>query len=370
MTRAVVISLARDEGMGERRRVASWRSILEAAGTEVTEVSLLRDHRRGVHGNPAVGVGPVLRGRAVPETLAWSQSSVRQRLVASPPAIVVCVTARAFHPTFGTLSVPVVLDFVDRLSVSYRYRAAITRNLAKRALFLGLSHMNRRFEQRRPPPGIIITAAGWEEAATLGGCWVPNVVSVPPRVEAREPDTDVLFFGNLAYSPNIAGLRQLASMWPAVLARRPATTCLVAGAHPGRFVRRLAANNGWELQPFFTDLGALCGRARVAVTPIQQVTGIQNKVLEAGAHGVPQVVTPEVLRGLKPGFPAVVADNDGAFVDAVVESLDNPAASADLAARARTHIMQTYTSTSWVATARSLIEGADLEGARSPDGVA
>src|SRR5207253_618307 len=86
----VVVHLGRPQGMGEQRRVASWRAIADATGVAVSEIVLLRDHRRR---RPNAGtVAAVVRGRAVPETAAWSAGSVAGELARRRPDLVVCVT--------------------------------------------------------------------------------------------------------------------------------------------------------------------------------------------------------------------------------------------------------------------------------------
>jgi glycosyltransferase involved in cell wall biosynthesis len=65
-------------------------------------------------------------------------------------------------------------------------------------------------------------------------------------------------------------------------------------------------------------------KAAVSVAPLQTARGIQNKVLEAVAAGLPTVVTPVVSEGLPrlilPGCS--VADSPQAFADAVLRYLD------------------------------------------------
>jgi glycosyltransferase involved in cell wall biosynthesis len=79
-------------------------------------------------------------------------------------------------------------------------------------------------------------------------------------------------------------------------------------------------------------------RAAVAVTPILTARGIQNKVLEAVAAGLPTVVTPNIMSSL----PATIADacvagdTADALADAIVGRLEqSPEQRRALAARAR-----------------------------------
>ncbi len=330
-------------GMGEKRRVASWIGIFEASGAEVSTISLLRDHRTR---RPS-GLIAVVTGAAVPETLAWSKGSVDRALARLEADVVVCVSARAFHPALVDGRRTVVLDFVDRLSVSYRDRAGISGRWSRRVLFRGLSLANGRFERRPRPDGVRIVAAGWEDARHLGGDWVPIVVEPPAPAHPREPDRDVLFFGNLAYPPNVAAVERLGRLWPSILQQRPGTTARVAGANATPGIRTLAARLGWEVVSDFPDVGDLCAGARLAVVPLDHTAGIQIKVLEAAALGLAQVVTPASIRGMRPGFPVTVAASDAEIAMSVVELLDDPERREREGAAARRHMALHYTAAAW-----------------------
>ena len=329
--------------MGEAKRVASWVAIFEAAGAEVTAISLLRDHRA----RRPTGTAAVVRGAAVPETLAWSEQSVGRTLALLEADVVVCVTARAFHPSLVDGRRTVVVDFVDRLSVSYHDRAGITGPWHRRLLFHGLAATNGRFERRRLPEGVRTVAAGWDDARHLGAEWVPIVIEGPPPVASPTPDTDILFFGNLGYPPNVAAIERLARLWPSVVRRRPGTTLRIAGANATIGIRKQAAACEWDVVSDFPSVSELCAGARLAVVPLEHTAGIQIKVLEAAALGLAQVVTPASIRGMRPGFPVTVAATDDELVTAMVELLEDPERRGREGAAARRHMARHYTAEAW-----------------------
>jgi hypothetical protein len=69
--------------------------------------------------------------------------------------------------------------------------------------------------------------------------------------------------------------------------------------------------------------------AAVSAAPIWIARGVQNKVLEATAAGLPSVVTPAVFDGLPPQVRSAcrVGDTAESFADALVGLLQMPAAS-------------------------------------------
>ena len=359
MNRVAVLALGRSGGMGEERRVASWRSILTSAGVDVTTVLLLQDAR----GLPAPStVAAIAAGTAVPEAAAWSIGRARAALRRAEPDAVVAVTVRAFHPGLEEAGGPVLLDFVDRLSVSYADRAAVATALPRRALFRSLAVAHRRAERRLRGPGR--AAAGWADARTLGAQWIPNVVAETAVVDRAAADVDLVFFGNLSYAPNIAAVDRLARVWPAILRERPGTTALIAGARPAPPVVAAATVHGWELAADFPDLATLLRRARLAVAPLVHTAGIQNKVLEAAAFGLPQVVSAEAAAGLDPEFPVTVAATDEELSGQIVALLDDASRRATEGAAAAAHVAARYSARAWAPRALELLSREPARGRR------
>ena len=150
------------------------------------------------------------------------------------------------------------------------------------------------------------------------------------RPANSEATNTVVFCGVLDYQPNTDGVIWfLNNIWPSVKQQvsdaefeivgsgRTAAIETAAAGHPGvRIAGRVA-----EVQPHLW-------RAGVAVAPLLVARGIQNKVLEALAAGLPTVVTPPVWDGLpnevRPG--CLQASDASQFTDAVVQLLRrNPA---------------------------------------------
>jgi polysaccharide biosynthesis protein PslH len=73
---------------------------------------------------------------------------------------------------------------------------------------------------------------------------------------------------------------------------------LIVGRNPGRRVRELAAIEGVEVTGFVPDVRTWLAKAQVAVAPFTIAAGIQNKILEAMAFGLPVVATPRAAQGV------------------------------------------------------------------------
>ena len=102
-------------------------------------------------------------------------------------------------------------------------------------------------------------------------------------------------------------------------------------------MRRLGALAGVSVPGLVPDLCPLWESTSVLLAPLRFSTGIQNKVLEAMAAGVPVVTTPPVAEalGARHGEHLRVADSTAGLAGAVVGLLRDRAASAPMTVRAR-----------------------------------
>src|SRR6185436_8000380 len=154
----------------------------------------------------------------------------------------------------------------------------------------------------------------------------PNGVDVEALAAPHAPAAEerVIFTAVFDYAPNADGAVWFArEVWPRVRKARPNAHLTLAGSSPTSAVRRLAEDPSIEVTGRVEDMRPFLWRSAVAVAPIFQSRGVQNKVLEAAAAGLPSVVTRTVGDGLpREVLPACrVADTAEAFAAAVIELL-------------------------------------------------
>ena len=350
-----IVHLGRAGGLGTHRRVESLTALFEAVGGCVTSFALRADYPAHLTDALRPGIVPLLAGRAVPETLSWSRRDVLQALHELAPEVVVCVTARAYRPDLERGPWTFVLDFVDRLSDSYRDRARILGRTGRAAGYRVLAHTAARQERGRPR-SIMAIAAGWRDSHALDASWIPITVDTPATLDPVTGEFDVGFFGTLSYEPNIEALRRCATIWPLVRVQRPDARMLVAGATPTPEVEQLARDGEWTLRADVPNMGAALRTTRVAVAPLAHASGLQIKVLDAAAFGVAQVVDPVALGGFVPGFPAATASDDRGFARTIIELLEDPTAREALAARARVLVASDYAVERWSPWAGDMLD--------------
>jgi O-antigen biosynthesis protein len=127
---------------------------------------------------------------------------------------------------------------------------------------------------------------------------VPWHVPIRPTLRPFDDRHGLAFVGNYRHGPNVDAAQWLiASVWPAIIERNPALTCLLVGRDMPDAVRRLATGS---VQPVgaVADLAEIFDRVRVTIAPLAFGAGIKGKVLDSLAAGIPCVCTPAAAEGL------------------------------------------------------------------------
>jgi sugar transferase (PEP-CTERM/EpsH1 system associated) len=156
---------------------------------------------------------------------------------------------------------------------------------------------------------------------------VPNGVDLDRLRPQDGPanSEDVVFCGVMNYPPNEEGAIWLATtIWPLVRRQHPTARLLLVGSNPTRRVQALASvEAGIVVTGSVPEVTPYLWGAAVSTAPLFTARGIQNKVLEAVAAGLPTIVTTPVAEGLPPDvLPAcTVADEVESFAGAICTHL-------------------------------------------------
>jgi polysaccharide biosynthesis protein PslH len=138
----------------------------------------------------------------------------------------------------------------------------------------------------------------------------------------------VVFTGIMNYQPNADAAVWLArEIWPMVREQRPDAALDIVGAFPTAAVQALHDEPaGVTVTGSVPDVRPYLWRARVAAAPLRVARGVQNKVLEAAAAGLPSVVTSAVRAGLPASLRerCPLADSPAAIAAALVRLLAAP----------------------------------------------
>ena len=137
----------------------------------------------------------------------------------------------------------------------------------------------------------------------------------------------IVYCGKLDYLPNADAARYFANrIFPLIRRQIPEAQFSVVGLNPPRAVRALAKIPGVDVRANVPDIRREISSAAVSVAPVRFGAGIQNKILQSLAMGIPVVAT---LFAAKPfgepeNSPLLAADTPQEFAARVTRILKDP----------------------------------------------
>ena len=148
----------------------------------------------------------------------------------------------------------------------------------------------------------------------------------------------VTFLGNLSVPHNVdAAIYLVREVWPLIRRARPDATLALVGADPLPSVHALGDAPGVTVTGPVPSLVPVWERSGLLLAPLRFSTGIQNKVLEAMAAGVPVVTTPQAAEAIHAldGVHLRVGDSTEALAKAALATLAEGEGSMQRVAAAR-----------------------------------
>jgi sugar transferase (PEP-CTERM/EpsH1 system associated) len=143
------------------------------------------------------------------------------------------------------------------------------------------------------------------------GYWNRDKVNVPPAITSLGPY--IVFSGSMDYFPNIDAVRFFAQeVLPRLRRTLPGVKFLIAGRNPSPEVRALAVDPDVRVTGDVADIRPYLVGAIVAVSPLRLARGVQNKILESIALGVPVVTTSKAACAFPADVRAVLHVADSA----------------------------------------------------------
>ena len=225
------------------------------------------------------------------------RNCIKQSVLKLKPDIVYCQLIRTAAYADDGSGYKAILDYQDAFSKNALQRMKLSPVLLK-PVFSRESRLTSKFERMCYDwfnEHLIISEQDRMELPVEiqpGIHVVPNSIDVNYfRPSEVEKEYDVTFVGNMKYPPNVDGARFLVEeIMPIVWKHIPDARVQIAGANPSKKVRELASPQvtvtGWV-----DDIRSCYLSSRVFAAPMRTGTGLQNKLLEAMAMGIPSIAT-------------------------------------------------------------------------------
>jgi glycosyltransferase involved in cell wall biosynthesis len=131
----------------------------------------------------------------------------------------------------------------------------------------------------------------------------------------------VVFAGAMDYFPNVDAVRYFCTeIFPLLRQALPEARFTIVGRNPTPQVLRLGEEPQVIVTGAVPDVRPYLAQARVAVAPLRIARGVQNKILEAMAMGLPVVGTSTAFAGLQTTAAdgVRVVDDPQAFAQAIL----------------------------------------------------
>jgi sugar transferase (PEP-CTERM/EpsH1 system associated) len=171
------------------------------------------------------------------------------------------------------------------------------------------------------------TLNGFDSGTPTG--WFPNGVDAEyftPTGEPYDPDT-ISFIGRMDYYPNEACMTDFCQQTlPLLRQRRPGIRLLIVGADPSPAVMRLGDIPGVTVTGSVPDVRPYVRQSALTVSTLSIARGVQNKILESMALGVPVVTSPTAAGGVdaNDGEHFLVASSPQGVADAILRIARDP----------------------------------------------
>lgn len=166
-----------------------------------------------------------------------------------------------------------------------------------------------------------------------------------PLDDFARNDHQLIFVGHMSVPHNVDAAIFLAEqIFPDVRSEYPDASLVLAGAHPNPKVESLGRLERVRVTGFVDDLNLILNESAIFVAPLRFAAGVQNKVLEACAAGIPVITSKMVGEGigLTEDIDVLYAENETGFVRQIRKLLDDPALGSKLARNAREFVLEHY----------------------------
>lgn len=246
---------------------------------------------------------------------------------------------------------------LDELNAEYVVHERLARAASgsvtqlRRGYSLAQMALLKRYERCLLPKCDLVICPGEADRESLLGLApgttlrvVPSGVDVEALAKVSAPPREpvVLFVGDLNYRPNREAVEWLLErVAPGVRAQVAEVRFVIVGAGPRP---GLTDGSGVEFMGYVDDLCPHLAAARVVVAPLLSGGGIKLKVLEGMAAGRAMVTTPvgaEGITGLNEDA-IMIAEDAGAFAEAVVKVLQDDEFAVGMGERAREFVRKNF----------------------------
>ncbi len=233
-------------------------------------------------------------------------------------------------PYIADVSTPKIIELIDSMQLNLERRVALEK-FPKRLFFKEELRRITKYEKKIVALYDHLIVVSEIDKATIPG---NNVKVIPLGVDTNlfkpmdklQKRPVIVFSGNMGYSPNIHAIKWFVeNCMSYITASIPNVSLIIAGGNPPREICNMEKRPGITVTGYVESMPAILNQASSAIAPMQSGSGMQFKILEALACGIP-VITTSIGKGsidLDEEDGLFVADDPVRFAGRIIDILRN-----------------------------------------------
>lgn len=287
------------------------------------------------------------------------QNKVKSLLKSNSFNHIYCQLIRMTEYVKDEHSIPKTLDYMDALSAGIQRRVT-KQKVYKRWLFQSEAKRLKRYESLMFDFFENRTIISKQDQQLIMHPNSNQIVCIPNGIDASffekieiKKSHDFVFVGNMSYPPNVEAIAYIAAN---ILPAFPDKTLLISGSSPSKRVKKIATEHAQiELTGWVDDIRYSYALGRIFLAPMMIGTGMQNKLLEAMAIGVPCITTPLANNpiGTTENKEILVASTPDEFKKAIELLFSNEVKYTEIQSNARAFVEENH---HWNKTTERLVE--------------
>ncbi len=262
----------------------------------------------------------------------WIQKAINQILKDVQPSHIYCQLIRSSEYVKNHHSCPKTLDYMDALSKGMERRINHVWGI-KKMIFKSEYKRLAKYERLIFDYFENHTIISKQDRNYMMHPQREQIILVPNGVDNQffetvttEKKFELLFTGNMGYPPNIdAAMLIEKEIIPELTSKNIFLKCLISGVNPHPSLKALSTEN-FKVNGWVEDIRESYASAEIFIAPMMIGTGLQNKLLEAMAMGLPCITSTLANNALlaKPEKEILIADDAKSFADQIERLLNDP----------------------------------------------
>lgn len=284
--------------------------------------------------------------------------SLKKVLARKDFGVVHCFTIRLAEYV-RNLKTPVIYELIDSMQLNIENMVRQEKWIKKYAYKIELERISE-YESMVCSTNKFLTVVSEKDKKRIGSTHIkviPNGVDTERFIPGKNFNHgEIIFSGNMSYLPNIHAVRWFVEeCFPIIRQAIPHAVFRIVGVNPSMYIRSLHNSKSIFVTGYVDQIFEELQKAHIAVAPMKSGSGMQNKIVEAMACGIPVVTTHNGLEGLfaEPGEEILVADTPSTFAQAVIDLIKDKKLWQKISSNTRSYVEKNH---SWDASNEKILD--------------